>query len=247
MVDNEATYEICSKRLGIAKPTYKNLNRLIAQIVSSVTASLRFEGSLNVDLSEFQTNLVPFPKMHFPLASYAPIISAEKANHERLSVAELTSAVFDPSNQMVKCSPKNGKYMGCCLLYRGDVNLKDVNSAISTIKLRKDVNFVDWCPTGFKVGLNSQPPSVVPDDDIAKVQRALCMLSSTTSIVEAWAVLNHKFDLMFKKRAFVHWYVGEGMEESEFEEARQDLAALEKDYYESCKQDDFTEASDDEH
>ncbi|KYM79439.1 Tubulin alpha-1 chain [Atta colombica] len=232
MVDNEAIYDICRRNLDIERPTYTNLNRLIGQIVSSITASLRFDGALNVDLTEFQTNLVPYPRIHFPLVTYAPVISAEKAYHEQLSVAEITNACFEPANQMVKCDPRHGKYMACCMLYRGDVVPKDVNAAIATIKTKRSIQFVDWCPTGFKVGINYQPPTVVPGGDLAKVQRAVCMLSNTTAIAEAWARLDHKFDLMYAKRAFVHWYVGEGMEEGEFSEAREDLAALEKDYEE---------------
>merc|ERR1719243_93098 len=232
MVDNEALYDICRRNLDIERPTYTNLNRLIAQIISSLTASLRFDGALNVDLTEFQTNLVPYPRIHFCLSSYAPVISAEKAYHEQLSVAEITMSVFEPASMYVKCDPRHGKYMACCLMYRGDVVPKDVNAAVATIKTKRTIQFVDWCPTGFKCGINYQPPTAVPGGDLAKVQRAVCMLSNTTAIAEAWSRLDHKFDLMFQKRAFVHWYVGEGMEEGEFSEAREDMAALEKDYEE---------------
>lgn len=151
MVDNEAIYEICRKNLDIERPSYPNLNRVISQVMSSITASLRFDGALNVDLNEFQTNLVPYPRIHFPVPSYSPILSAHKAYHEGLSVAEITSDCFDPGNHMVKCDPADGKYMACCLLYRGDVVPKDVNCAIAAIKAKKGIRFVDWSPTGFKV------------------------------------------------------------------------------------------------
>ncbi len=116
-VDNEAIYDICKTKLVVASPGFTNLNRLIAQVVSSVTASLRFDGSLNVDLNEFQTNLVPyvcpfaslslshplssFPRIHFPLATYAPLLSSEKASHEQNSVAEMTTSCFESGNQLV--------------------------------------------------------------------------------------------------------------------------------------------------
>merc|ERR1712054_411639 len=232
MLDNEALYDICRRCLDIERPTYTNLNRLTAQVISSLTASLRFDGALNVDVTEFQTNLVPYPRIHFMVSSYAPVISAEKAYHESLSVAEITNACFEPANMMTKCDPRHGKYMACCMMYRGDVVPKDVNAAIATIKTKRTIQFVDWCPTGFKCGINYQPPTVVPGGDLAKVQRACCMIANSTAIAEVFSRLDHKFDLMYAKRAFVHWYVGEGMEEGELSEAREDLAALEKDYEE---------------
>jgi tubulin alpha len=168
MVDNEAIYDICRRNLDIER------YRLIAR--SCLPSLPHFDGSLNVDLTEFQTNLTPCQllsliSIRFPLVTYAPVISAEKAYHEQLTVAEITYLCFEPANQMVKCDPRHGKYMACCLLYRGDVVPKDVNVAIALIKTKRTIQFVDWCPTGFKVVINYQPPTVVPGGDLAKVQR----------------------------------------------------------------------------
>ena len=152
-----SVFSVCTvaglgRNLDIERPTYTNLNRLLGQVISSLTASLRFDGALNVDITEFQTNLVPYPRIHFMLTSYAPIISAEKAYHEQLSVAEITNSVFEPACMMVKCDPRHGKYMACCMMYRGDVVPKDVNAAVATIKTKRTIQFVDWAPTGFKCG-----------------------------------------------------------------------------------------------
>eukprot|EP01096_Ripella_sp_DP13-Kostka_P008844 TRINITY_DN332_c0_g1_i1.p1 TRINITY_DN332_c0_g1~~TRINITY_DN332_c0_g1_i1.p1 ORF type:complete len:500 (-),score=250.56 TRINITY_DN332_c0_g1_i1:73-1413(-) len=245
LLDNEAIYDICRKNLGIVQPTYTNLNRLIAQVISSLTASLRFDGALNVDINEFQTNLVPYPRIHFMLCSYAPMVSANQAYHDSHSVSQLTNAVFDPQFMMAKCDPRHGKYMACCLMYRGDVVHKDIQAAVTQIKQKRTVRFVDWSPTGFKCGINNQAPVSVPGGDLAAVNRAVCMLSNTTAIAEVFSKIDAKFDVMYARRAFVHWYVGEGMEEGEFSEAREDLAALEKDYEEVGAEDAPAEGGDD--
>lgn len=75
MVDSKAVCDICPRNLNTECPIYSNRNRLIGQIVSSIIPSLRFDGALNVDLMEFQINLVPYPCSHFPLATYAPAVN----------------------------------------------------------------------------------------------------------------------------------------------------------------------------
>ncbi|EAX88217.1 Tubulin alpha-2 chain, putative [Trichomonas vaginalis G3] len=127
---------------------------------------------------------------------------------------------------MVNCDPRHGNYMAYTLLYRGDVVPKNVSAAVATIKTKRTIQFVDWCPTGFKMGINYQPPTITQGGDLVKVLQAACMLANTTAIAEAWSRLDHKFDLMYAKCAFVLWYVGEDMEGAEFPEAREDLDLL---------------------
>ena len=85
------------------------------------------------------------------------------------SAKELTLECFEKNSQMIKCDPISGKYMACCLLYRGDLVPKDITRSIEHIKGLSSVQFVEWCPTGFKVGINSQPPVSLHQGDMAKV------------------------------------------------------------------------------
>jgi hypothetical protein len=91
--------------------------------------------------------------------------------------------------------------------YRGDVVPKDVNASVAVIKTKRTIQFVDWCPTGFKCGINYQPPTVVPGGDLAKVQRAVCMLSNTTAIAEVFSRIDHKYVAPLKDFILILFFV----------------------------------------
>lgn len=86
----------------------------------------------------------------------------------------MTIACFESNNQMVKCDPRQGKYMACCLLYRGDVVPKDVNAAVSNVRTKRTIQFVDWCPTGFKASHVTSHWGFIDLVLVGYLQRAPC-------------------------------------------------------------------------
>jgi tubulin alpha len=54
---------------------------------------------------------------------------------------------------MVKCDPRHGKYMACCLMYRGDVVPKDVNASVATIKTKRTIQFVVGAPSSHSAAV----------------------------------------------------------------------------------------------
>ena len=124
-----------------------------------------------VTAARFQTNLVPYPRIHFMLTSYAPVISAEKAYHEQLSVAEITMSVFEPASMMVKCDPRHGKYMACCMMYRGNLaaNLSTFTRwlCIPCTEMAETCclgsQYLSFCIRNKNVGLMEKFPDLSPD------------------------------------------------------------------------------------
>merc|ERR1719213_124578 len=190
---------------------------IIAKVISSMTAALRFDGELNVDLGEFQTNLVPFPRLHFMTTGLAPVIAEKKATHEAQTVREITDHVFQPQNMLVKYEafdPVEDKYMAISLNYRGEIKSKEANSTVQWVKQQAKVSFVEWCPTGFKIGLNDQPPAQVQGDPLVSHSKTAVMIGNNIAVNRVFTErLSKKYDMMYSQRAYVHWYVGEGMEE----------------------------------
>jgi tubulin alpha len=132
----------------------------------------------------------------------------------------MTRYMFEPSYLMVKCDPKFGKYMACSIMYKGDVVARDINAAIINLRTNKRIQFVDWCPSGFRVAMSQKMPTYVRGGDLIRVMRESVMIANTTAMNDRFSNLAHRFDLMYKKRAFMHWYLQEGMEEQKFVEAR---------------------------
>ena len=90
VIDNEALYDICMRKLKLQKPSYGDLNHLVSSVISDVTCSIRFPSLLNADLRQLAVNLTPFPRLHFFMIGFAPITSRGTSQYRLLTVPEMT-------------------------------------------------------------------------------------------------------------------------------------------------------------
>jgi len=217
-IDNEALYDICFRTLKLTQPTHGDLNNLVSLTMSGVTTCLRFPGQLNADLRKLSTNLVPFPRLHFFMPGYAPLTSRASAQYRSLTLPEITSQMFDPKNMMTACDPRHGRYLTVAAMFRGKCSTKEVDEQIFGVQSKNSSYFVEWIPNNVTVSVCDVAPRDTPI--------AATFIGNSTAIQEIFKRIHDQFSAMFRRKAFLHWYTGEGMDEMEFQEAESNMIDL---------------------
>jgi tubulin beta len=221
-LDNEALYDICFRTLKLTTPTYGDLNHLVSAGLSGITCSVRFPGQLNCDLRKLGTNMVPFPRLHFFMNGFAPLTSRGSQQYRALTVPELTQQMFDAKNMMCAADPRHGRYLTAAGLFRGRMSSKEVDEQMLNVQNKNSSYFIEWIPNNMKCGICDIPPK--------GLKMAVCFVGNTTAIQEMFKRVAEQFTGMFRRKAFLHWYTGEGMDEMEFTEAESNMNDLVSEY-----------------
>ncbi|ORZ30806.1 tubulin beta polypeptide [Catenaria anguillulae PL171] len=221
-IDNEALYDICFRTLKLSNPSYGDLNHLVSAVMSGVTTCLRFPGQLNADMRKLAVNLIPFPRLHFFMCGFAPLTSRGSQQYRALTVPELTQQMFDAKNMMTACDPREGRYLTVSAIFRGRVSMKEVDTQMCQVQAKNSPRFVEWIPYNVKTAVCDVAPKGLKMSSV--------FIGNSTSIQDLFKRINQQFAAMFRRKAFLHWYTGEGMDEMEFTEAESNMHDLVTEY-----------------
>jgi hypothetical protein len=204
--DNEAMLKLAHDKWNIEEPSLDDLNQLIVEVLTGITASMRFTGFLTVEISmrEMITNLVPLPGLHFLTPSFSPLTPPEQSKFEEISVDNMINALFDDESFFAACKPSSGRYMAAAVLYRGVMDDKpQADAALAAMKDK--IPLTSWIPTAFKIGYVEQAG--------VSHRKSTTLLANNTEIARVIERIANNFDKLFNRKAFLNWYLKEGMTE----------------------------------
>merc|ERR1739847_185009 len=186
------------------------------------------------------TNLVPFPRLHFFMIGFAPLTSRGSQQYRALTVPELTQQMFDAKNMMCASDPRHGRYLTACAMFRGRMSTKEVDEQMLNVQNKNSSYFVEWIPNNIKSSICDIPPK--------GLKMSVTFVGNSTAIQEMFKSVSEQFTAMFRRKAFLHWYTTEGMDEMEFAEAESNMNDLVSEYqqYQEATAEDENELEEEE-
>ncbi|MEE6476065.1 hypothetical protein FKM82_010956 [Ascaphus truei] len=123
---------VTSNKGGVkeSEKPFDAMNNIVANLLLNLTSSSRFEGSLNMDLSEISMNLVPFPHLHYLTSSLTPLYTLADVNVPTRRLDQMFSDAFSKDHQLIRADPKHSLYLACALMVRGNVQMSDLRRNI---------------------------------------------------------------------------------------------------------------------
>jgi len=223
IIDNEALMNIQHNVLKVTSDAdFKKMNALIAKVCSGVTCPLRFQGSINADLRKLGTNLVPFPRLHFFMIGESPL---EEVGNKSYNLQTCVNSVMHKNHAFSNCDYEAGKTMAASITFRQkEIDQKKCEEEVHKIEMKSKASgyIVEWIPNNFKIGVVGTPRN---DTELSGT-----VVVNTTALKAIFQRLATQFGALFKRKAFLHWYKGEGMDEMEFQEADKNVRDLITEY-----------------
>merc|ERR1712165_441832 len=138
------------------------------------------------------------------------------------TVQELTDQMWSSRNFLSNVKSEDGKYLTASCAYRGNIATQEVDDEIAKIQQKMADDFVTWIPNNIKSSIIVVPPEGAPMSGT--------FVANTTAIKGVFQRISAQFAKMYKRKAFLHWYKGEGMDEMEFQEADKNVRDLITEY-----------------
>ena len=126
--------------------------------------------------------------------------------------------MFDAKNMMAACDPRHGRYLTVAAIFRGRMSMKEVDEQMLSMQNKNSQFFVEWIPNNVKTAVCDIPPR--------GLSMAVTFIGNSTAIQNIFKRISEQFTAMFRRKAFLHWYTGEGMDEMEFTEAESNMNDL---------------------
>ena len=222
---NEKITQILQQDSQYHSIPFTNINRHISIALSCLTSNSR--QTTDTDIND-QIGINVYPRMHYPLIGYYPTSDVYSLNIASPSVKELTTNCFDNRYIVTDTDPSFGLYINTNMFYRGDVLPHDVINSVRHIGA--GVELLDWTPAGLKIFYSDHSRFISPERDLLRVDRAVCMLSQHTIFKEYLKGLSDQFGKVFRGKQLLELYTREGLEESEFLNAKESIASLIQDF-----------------